>query len=317
LLLLFQADPLRIRAINAPTMRSKLFVPGSRPELFAKALASSADAISIDLEDSVVENRKAEARATVRDFLLSPQARSTTKAIIVRVNALDTPHFEADVKAIVQPGLALLNVPKAESAANIHAAVAMLERVEAANGIITPLRVLANIETPKGLRFAAEIASAHSRVAGLQLGYVDLFGSMNIDRRDSASIHATLFAVRTAAGSAGVFAYDGAFGDVNDADGFKAEAQMAAPRRNRLCTAGHRSVPRGRSAWCGRVRARWQDDRSPGRPARRSHPRHQPPGAVVAAIATAIHDPQAKPPCTIRCPQPWISSVSQRMDFWS
>jgi citrate lyase subunit beta/citryl-CoA lyase len=227
LLLLFQADPLRIRAINAPTMRSKLFVPGSRPELFAKALASSADAISIDLEDSVVENRKAEARATVRDFLLSPQARSTTKAIIVRVNALDTPHFEADVQAIVQPGLALLNVPKAESAANIHAAVAMLERVEAANGITTPLRVLANIETPKGLRFAAEIAGAHSRVAGLQLGYVDLFGSMNIDRRDSASIHATLFAVRTAAGSAGVFAYDGAFGDVNDVDGFKAEAQMA------------------------------------------------------------------------------------------
>src|SRR5688572_22727430 len=146
-------------------MRSKLFVPGSRPELFAKALASSADAISIDLEDSVVENRKAEARATVRDFLLSPQARSTTKAIIVRVNALDTPHFEADVQAIVQPGLALLNVPKAESAANIHAAVAMLERVEAANGVTTPLRVLANIETPKGLRFAAEIAGAHSRVA--------------------------------------------------------------------------------------------------------------------------------------------------------
>ncbi len=208
-------------------MRSKLFVPGSRPELFAKALASAADAISIDLEDSVVENRKAEARATVRDFLLSAQARSTTKAIIVRVNALDTPHFEADVMAVVQQGLALLNLPKPERREDIHSAVAMLERAEAANGVTARIGLLANIETPKGLRFAAEIAAAHPRVAGLQLGYVDLFGSLGIERRDAASVHATLFAVRTAAGAADVFAYDGAFADVNDAEGFKAEAQMA------------------------------------------------------------------------------------------
>lgn len=103
-------------------MRSKLFVPGSRPELFAKALASAADAISIDLEDSVVESRKAEARATVREFLLSAEARSTSKVIIVRVNALNTPHFEADVIAITQPGLALLNLPKPESADDVLAA---------------------------------------------------------------------------------------------------------------------------------------------------------------------------------------------------
>jgi citrate lyase subunit beta/citryl-CoA lyase len=145
----------------------------------------------------------------------------------VRVNALDTPHFEADVMAIVQPGLALLNLPKPERSDDVHAAVAVLERAEAANGVTTRIGVLANIETPKGLRFAAEIADAHPRVAGLQLGYVDLFGAMGIDRRDAGSVHATLFAVRTAAGSAGVFAYDGAFADVNDADGFRAEAQMA------------------------------------------------------------------------------------------
>ena len=208
-------------------MRSKLFVPGSRPELFAKALASAADAISIDLEDSVLENRKAEARATVREFLLSAAARATTKTIIVRVNALGTPHFEADVMAVAQPGLALLNLPKPECADDVHAAVAVLERAEAANRVIRPAGVLANIETPKGLRSAAEIAAAHPRVAGLQLGYLDLFGSMGIDRRDAASVHATLFAVRTAAGSAGVFAYDGAFADVNDAEGFRAEARMA------------------------------------------------------------------------------------------
>jgi citrate lyase subunit beta/citryl-CoA lyase len=218
---------MKFHAMNAPTMRSKLFVPGSRPELFAKALASQTDAVSIDLEDSVLDSRKAEARATVRTLLLSPEIRSTGKTIIVRVNALHTQHFAADVMAVAQPGLALLNLPKAESCDDIHAAIAMLERAEAANGVTTPVRVLANIETPKGLQFAAQIACAHPRVAGLQIGYVDLFGSLGIDRQDAANVHAAMFAVRTAAGSAGIFAYDGAFTNVQDAAGFRAEAQMA------------------------------------------------------------------------------------------
>ncbi len=59
-------------------MRSKLFVPASRPELFPKALASEADALSFDLEDAVIESRKAEARENLRAFLFSPEALQTT-----------------------------------------------------------------------------------------------------------------------------------------------------------------------------------------------------------------------------------------------
>lgn len=208
-------------------MRSKLFVPGSRPELFAKALASDADAISVDLEDSVAGNRKAEARALVAKFLQSAEIGATNKVIIVRVNAPSTPHFEADLLAIAQSGLALLNLPKPESADDVRAAIAMLERAEAANRVNEPIRILANIESPKGLRNAAEIAAAHPRVSGLQLGYGDLFEPLGIDRRDAASVHAVMFAVRMAAGAAGVFAYDGAFADLQDPKGFRAEAEMA------------------------------------------------------------------------------------------
>ena len=97
-------------------MRSKLFVPGSRPELFPKALASAADVLSFDLEDSVTEPRKDEARAILRAFLLSDAAQvAQGKTVIVRVNALDTPHFAADVAAVTQPGLDLINVPKVET----------------------------------------------------------------------------------------------------------------------------------------------------------------------------------------------------------
>lgn len=208
-------------------MRSKLFVPGSRPELYAKALASEADAISIDLEDSVIESRKADTRAFVAGLLQSVATRTSGKIIIVRVNALGTPHFEADVAAIARGSLALLNLPKPQSADDVRAAVAVLERAEAANGVSQPIGILANIETPQGLSRAREIAASHPRVAGLQLGYSDLFEPLGIGRHDPANVHAALFAVRVAAGAAGIFAYDGAFADVQDPQGFRAEAQMA------------------------------------------------------------------------------------------
>ncbi len=208
-------------------MRSKLFVPASRPELFRKALSSQADAISIDLEDSVVDSRKAEARATVQAFLRSDEARATNKILIVRVNALDTPHFEADVSAVVQDGLAMLNLPKPESANDVLKAVAALERAEAANGVSVAVTLLANIETAKALRGAIEIASAHPRVVGLQLGYGDMFEPLGIERYDHANVHAAMFAMRLAAGEAGVFAYDGAYPNVQDAAGYRAEAEMA------------------------------------------------------------------------------------------
>lgn len=207
-------------------MRSKLFVPGSRPELFAKALAGDADAISLDLEDAVAESAKAAARAQVAAFLESA-APGAAKAMIVRVNAPATPHFAEDLRAVVRPGLAFLNLPKCESAADVRAAAGMLERAEAEAGVAVPVRILANIETPRGLRFAAAIAAAHPRVAGLQVGFLDLFGPQGIDRGDAAAVHAVLFAVRMAAGEAGLFAYDGAWPDLADDAGFRAEAKVA------------------------------------------------------------------------------------------
>ena len=208
-------------------MRSKLFVPGSRPELFAKALASQADAISIDLEDAVAENRKAQARAEVARFLQSDEVRTTCKVVIVRVNGLKTPHFEADLMAVTRTGLALLNVPKLECAEDVHDAVLLLARAEVANGVIEPTRLLVNIETPKALQYAAEIATAHPRLAGLQLGYADLFEPLAIDRSDRANVHAVMFAIRMVAAAAGLFAYDGAFANVQDSAGYRAEAEMA------------------------------------------------------------------------------------------
>jgi citrate lyase subunit beta/citryl-CoA lyase len=208
-------------------MRSKLFVPGARPDLFTKALAGAADAISIDLEDAVAESGKEAARAAVAAFLRGPEIAASAKTIIVRVNAIDTPHFARDIQAVAVPGLTMLNLPKAESAADVAFACAALARAEQDNGVDAPVPLLANIETPKGLRLAHEIAGADPRVIGLQLGYADLFEPYGIARRDPATLHAVMLQVRMAAAEAGVFAYDAAFGDIRDEEGYLLEAQMA------------------------------------------------------------------------------------------
>ncbi|MFL6606504.1 MAG: HpcH/HpaI aldolase/citrate lyase family protein [Steroidobacteraceae bacterium] len=210
-------------------MRSKLFVPGSRPELFAKALASDADAISFDVEDSVPEAAKARAREQIADFLRSGAIRESlrNKIIIVRVNALGSRHFEGDLMAFTCPEVALLNLPKAQSAADIQEAAAALDRAEHRNGLEQPMRLLVNIETPRAIRLASELADAHPRVAGLQLGLTDLFESLRIDRQDAQSVHAGMFAVRLASGESGRFAYDSAFPDVSDEEAFRREAELA------------------------------------------------------------------------------------------
>lgn len=258
-------------------MRSKLFVPGSRPELFAKALQSQADALSFDLEDAVAEARKDEARGLLCDFLQSPASQGHGKTFIVRVNAMDTPHFESDIAAVVREGVHLVNLPKPETAEQVRQAAQCVQRAARANGVAAVPGLLLNIETPKALRCAAELAGAHASVAGLQLGLGDLFEPFGVNRREAGAIVQTLFALRMAAAEAGIYAYDGAFADIQDRDGFEAEARLAQPRvpgqdlhpsqpgrpgqrrlpahagRDRLGPQGGRCGPPGRWAGAGRL----------------------------------------------------------------
>jgi citrate lyase subunit beta/citryl-CoA lyase len=203
-------------------MRSKLFVPRSRPELFAKAAASAADALSFDLEDAVAPDRKAEDRAALSHFL-QDTAVAPGKLIVVRVNAVGEPHFTDDTEAVATPRLDLINLPMVEEAAAVTQAATLLDRIDPAQRI----RLLVNIKTPKGLRKAAELAAAHPRVAGLQIGYADLFEPTGIDRHDPAALAHIRIAIRLAAAEAGVAAYDGAYAVVKNPDGYRDECEDA------------------------------------------------------------------------------------------
>lgn len=206
-------------------MRSKLFVPASRPELFAKALAGPADAISFDLEDAVDESRKPEARDALAKFLRGLGPRHG-KTLIVRVNAIGTPHFEDDIAAVVGPGCDVVNLPKPEGADQVRECSDAISQAERGfSGGRTG--ILVNIETPRALRLAAELAGASSRVVGLQAGWGDLLEPLGMDRHDPATVHQLLVQIRVAAGEAGVFAYDGAWADIQDPEGYRREAEAA------------------------------------------------------------------------------------------
>lgn len=147
-----------------------LYVPGDRPDRFAKAVASGADAVILDLEDAVVAGRKAYARDAVAEFLADPQP----VPVQVRVNELAGPDVDADLAAMAgKPGLAGLRLPKVESP---EAVAVVAARVD------TPLHPL--IESAAGLESAYRIATAHPAVASLGLGEADLRSDLGVAGED-------------------------------------------------------------------------------------------------------------------------------------
>lgn len=206
-------------------MRCKLFVPGSRPELFPKAFAGEADAISIDLEDAVDESRKDWARGETAAFLRGLPA-DTGKTVIVRVNGIDTPHFERDLEAVLGPGLGLVNLPMPRSGDDVRHAADAIRRVAKAKGV-EAAGIMANIETPRAFRVAHEIASADPLVKGLQVGFGDLLEPYGIERYDPRVVLHFQLGVKTAAAEAGVFAYDSAMADVKNVEFLRQEAETS------------------------------------------------------------------------------------------
>jgi citrate lyase subunit beta / citryl-CoA lyase len=205
-------------------MRSKLFVPASRSELFSKAIRSAADAVAFDLEDSVLPEQKPAARVYLRDFL--QQNIPPEKVVVVRTNSTRSDGFTSDLSAAIWPGVALVNLPKTEDPAEIYQLSEALSMLERERGIVQPIGILPTIETPRGLRQAHAIAAADARVAGLQLGLIDLLSSLDISSQDAVVQHVRL-ELRLAAGEAGLPCFDSAFSNIADLEGFTADAIAA------------------------------------------------------------------------------------------
>jgi (S)-citramalyl-CoA lyase len=201
-------------------VRSWLFTPATRPDRFDKAAASGADVAIIDLEDSVAPADKADARQTALAHLAKPAPGSGGRAL--RVNGLETRFGLADLQALVESGASpdYLVLPKTESAAHLQ----ILDRLLADAGKAT--RVVALIESARGLAAAEEIAAATSRLEALLFGAADMSADLGAQTTWAPLAYARARLVAACA-LAGVLAIDSPFFDVKDQNGLTQETTEA------------------------------------------------------------------------------------------
>jgi citrate lyase subunit beta / citryl-CoA lyase len=159
-------------------LRSLLFVPGDSERKFARAKDCGADALILDLEDSVGSSQKATARALVAGLI--DGARKPAWLFIVRINALDTGLALEDLAAVVKPGLDALLIPKVNDAADLEQMGHYLDALEAKAGMASGSVKLASVatETAKAMFALGSYAPANPRLIALTWGAEDLSAAL-------------------------------------------------------------------------------------------------------------------------------------------
>jgi citrate lyase subunit beta/citryl-CoA lyase len=155
---------------NPAAIRSYFYVPAGDEELVGKAFDNEADAVVFDLEDLTPEDRKDAGRKLVAEVI----SGTPPKPVLVRINAIDTPHLSDDLDAIVGPGLSAVRVPKSEHPADIRTVARELDRRRAEAGIARMIGLQVMVETAAGVLAAAKLAQATHLVESIGLGEGDL-----------------------------------------------------------------------------------------------------------------------------------------------
>jgi len=161
--------------------RAILVVPASNPAMIAKAAASNADEVCIDLEDAVAPNQKGEARGHVVEALRSLDFGGKIRSL--RINGLDTPFAYRDLVEIVeQVGAAIdvIVVPKVSGSDELRFVDQMLNQIEAACGVVRSIGLQALIETAAGVLNIREVAQSSQRLEALIFGSGDFAASMQM-----------------------------------------------------------------------------------------------------------------------------------------
>lgn len=217
---------------DLPRWRSMLFVPATAERFVARAHTRGADAVIIDLEDSVAPAEKPRARAVLSDAVV--QAGCETGAgrgradVAVRINR-PLRQAVADLDAAVCPGVSAIMLPKAEGALHLRLLDEVVTELEAERGLPAgAIRFFPLIETVEGLYAAREIAHA-PRVVAMGLGGEDFADAMAMPRVRAQDIRPYLREIQLAARSAGVLAigYAGSIANFSDLDAYAADIAEA------------------------------------------------------------------------------------------
>jgi citrate lyase subunit beta/citryl-CoA lyase len=216
-------------------MRSLLFVPADGGKKLQKALGCGADAVIVDLEDSIADDRKEAARANAAAFVRETTSEALRPLICVRVNGLGTGLTDADLDAVVPARPDAIMLPKAEGgAATVHADAKLAAR-EAINGLPDGhIKIVAMaIESAAGLFLAGTFGRASARLIGLSWGAEDLAAELGAEaNRDGDGRYTSPYRLArtlclTAAASAQVPAIETIYMDYRNPDGLRADSEDA------------------------------------------------------------------------------------------
>ena len=148
--------------------RTMMFMNAQKPGLIKDAYIYGCDSIMLDLEDAVAENQKDAARFSLYHALTTIDYGSTE--VIVRINGLDTPHWQEDIRVCVAGGADGIRIAKCESAQDVKTVEAHVEAAEREFGVeVGRTLLMAALESPKGILNAYEICSASDRLFGVAI----------------------------------------------------------------------------------------------------------------------------------------------------
>jgi len=201
--------------------RSRLYVPGSEPKYFINAALHGADAVILDLEDSVHRSEKDAARLLVRNALRGVDFLQCER--MVRINQL--PLGLEDLEEIVPEFPDLILIPKVESPGQVIEVSQKIAEVKANYGVTRPIWLMPILESALGIEKAYEVATASGEIAALTIGLEDYTADLGVVKTPTGA--ESLFARQrmvNAAHAAGVQAIDSVFGNVGDMDSLRAWA---------------------------------------------------------------------------------------------
>lgn len=210
------------KRVDLPVWRSLLYVPVNVPKYVDKAHTRGADAIQLDLEDSVPNSQKAEARKMVQE--VTEVVSQAGADVVVRINQ-PLRHAVPDIEACISPRISALALPKCNSAGHIQLLAEMVEELEEERGMVSGhTKFLAMVETADAFFELREIAKAHQRVVVLMLGGEDFALSLHMEPTPATMLYPKQHAV-IAARAAGILPY-GIIGTVADYSDHKAYEAM-------------------------------------------------------------------------------------------
>lgn len=206
--------------------RTMMFMNAQKPALIKDAYIYGSDSIILDLEDAVAENQKDAARFSLYHALKNIDYGNTE--VIVRINGLDTPHWQEDIRVVVAGGADGIRIAKCESADDVRLVEKHVLAAEKEFGVEEGRTLLmAALESPKGIMNAYEIVTASDRLFGCAISGGDFRKSMHVQiNRGGIEMLAARSQMLLAARAANVQCFDTMYPHIDDIEGFESEVRQ-------------------------------------------------------------------------------------------